>query len=95
MTLFQDRGRNFIRSCKENNDGYDNTLVLPVKDTRGIRVSFAMASPISAPPHTQVKIAPGSPFLSKTSAMSRVVAMLIKGVDGAPFLIRIYGHFSI
>lgn len=62
------------------------TLVLPVNETSGIRASFAMALPISAPPQTQVKMPPGSLFLSNTSAMILVVAKVTKGVVGAPFL---------
>lgn len=60
--------------------------MLPVKETNGILVSLAMASPISGPPQTQVKIPPGSPFLSRTSAISFVVAIETRDVVGAPFL---------
>lgn len=63
-----------------------NTLELPVKDTKGMRVSLAIASPISAPPHMAVKMAPGKLFFSKTSATSLVIAIVISGVVGAPFL---------
>lgn len=63
-----------------------STLELPVKDTKGMRVSFAIASPISAPPHMAVKMAPGKLFFSKTSATSLVIAIVINGVVGAPFL---------
>lgn len=63
------------------------TLVLPVNETRGIRSSFAMALPISAPPQTHVKMAPGSLFFSSTSAMIFVVANVTSVVVGAPFLI--------
>jgi len=62
------------------------TLVLPVNETRGIRSSFAMALPISAPPHTHVKMAPGRLFFSSTSAMIFVVANVTSVVVGAPFL---------
>jgi len=48
-----------------------------------------MALPISAPPQTQVKMPPGSLFLSNTSAMTLVVARVTKGVVGAPFLHKI------
>ena len=51
-----------------------------------MRLSFAIASPISAPPQNDVKIAPGKLFFSKTPATSFVIAMVIKGVVGAPFL---------
>lgn len=51
-----------------------------------MRLSLAIASPISAPPQNEVKIAPGKLFFSKTPATSFVIAMVTKGVVGAPFL---------
>lgn len=66
--------------CKQD------TFELPVNETRGIRVSFDMASPISAPPQKEVNIPPGKLFFSRTSATSFVTAMVISGVVGAPFL---------
>lgn len=63
-----------------------STLELPVNDTKGMRLSLAIASPISAPPHMAVKMAPGKLFFSKTSATSLVIAIVINGVVGAPFL---------
>ena len=53
-----------------------------------MRVSSAIIRPISAPPHTQEKMPPGSPFFSNTPAMILVVAMETRGVVGAPFLQR-------
>lgn len=38
------------------------TLVLPVNDTRGSRVSLAIAEPMSAPPQTREQMAPGRLF---------------------------------
>lgn len=63
-----------------------STLELPVNDTRGIRVSWAIASPISAPPQNEVKIAPGKLFFSKTWETILVIAIVTNGVVGAPFL---------
>lgn len=63
-----------------------STLELPVNETRGMRVSFAIASPISAPPQKEVKMAPGKLFFFRTSDTSFVIAIVIKGVVGAPFL---------
>lgn len=63
-----------------------NTFELPVNETRGMRVSFAIARPISAPPQKEVNIAPGNLFLSRTSAISFVTAIVTNGVVGAPFL---------
>jgi hypothetical protein len=57
-----------------------------VKETREMRVSLAIAWPISAPPQKDVKIAGGKLFFSNTPATSLVIAMVIKGVVGAPFL---------
>lgn len=57
-----------------------------MKETRGIRVSFAIASPISAPPQKAVKIEPGKLFFSNTLATILVIAMVTNGVVGAPFL---------
>lgn len=61
------------------------TLELPVNETRGIRVSLAIASPISAPPQNEVKIEPGKLFFSRILATNFVIAMVINGVVGAPF----------
>merc|ERR1712071_329353 len=66
------------------------TLVLPVKETKGIRTSFAMAIPTSAPPLTRLHMAPGKLFCSRTSAIILVVATLHRGVEGAPFQIRVF-----
>lgn len=63
-----------------------NTFELPVNETRGMRLSFAIAWPISAPPQKEVKIAPGKLFFSRTPATIFVIAIVIKGVVGAPFL---------
>lgn len=62
------------------------TLELPVNETRGIRVSQAIAWPISAPPQNDVKIAPGKLFFSRTPATISVIAIVTNGVVGAPFL---------
>lgn len=70
---------------KHKKDGHF-TLELPVNETKGIRLSFAIACPISAPPQKDVKIAPGKLFFSRTPATNFVIAMVIKGVVGAPFL---------
>lgn len=51
-----------------------------------MRLSFAIACPISVPPQKAVKIAPGKLFFANTPAISLVIAMVIKGVVGAPFL---------
>jgi hypothetical protein len=63
-----------------------NTLVLPVNETKGILVSTAIAWPISVPPQKAVKIAPGKLFFSNTLATILVIAIVISGVVGAPFL---------
>lgn len=63
-----------------------STLELPVNETRDIRASRAIAWPISAPPQNEVNIAPGKLFFSKTPATSSVIAIVINGVVGAPFL---------
>lgn len=57
-----------------------------MKETKGMCLSFAIAWPISAPPQNEVKIAAGKLFFSRTSATSLVVAIVIRGVVGAPFL---------
>ena len=61
------------------------TAVDPVKDTRGILLSCAMAFPISAPPQHNVDTAVGKLFFSKTDATIFVTATDTKGVVGAPF----------
>ena len=61
-------------------------MELPVNETKGIRVSRAIAWPISAPPQNDVNIAPGKLFLSKTPATISLIAIVINGVVGAPFL---------
>jgi hypothetical protein len=61
-----------------------NTLVLPVNETKV--VSRAIAWPISVPPQKAVKIAPGKLFFSNTLATILVMAIVISGVVGAPFL---------
>jgi hypothetical protein len=63
-----------------------NTLVLPVNETKGILVSREIAWPISVPPQKAVKIAPGKLFFSNTLATILVMAIVISGVVGAPFL---------
>lgn len=63
-----------------------NTFVLPVNETKGILVSRAIAWPISAPPQKAVKIALGKLFFSNTLATILVIAIVINGVVGAPFL---------
>lgn len=63
-----------------------STFVLPVNETKGMRTSFDMAWPTSAPPQNAVKIAPGKLFFSKTPAISFVIAIVANGVVGAPFL---------
>lgn len=63
-----------------------STLELPVNETRGIRVSFAIAWPIAVPPQNEVKIPPGRLFFSRTPATTFVIAIVTKGVVGAPFL---------
>ena len=65
-------------------------LVLPVKETRGTRVSFAMVAPTSAPPQTRLHIPPGKLFCSRTWAMILVVAILHRGVVGADFQIKVF-----
>lgn len=62
------------------------TFELPVNETSAMRVSFAIASPIAAPPQKEVNIARGKLFFSKTSATSFVTAIVTNGVVGAPFL---------
>lgn len=62
------------------------TFVLPVNDTRGILVSLEIASPMLDPPQNAVKIAAGRSFFSRTSATNFVIAIVINGVVGAPFL---------
>jgi hypothetical protein len=62
------------------------TLVLPVNETKGILMSRAIAWPISVPPQKDVKIAPGKLFFSNTLATIFVIAIVISGVVGAPFL---------
>jgi hypothetical protein len=62
------------------------TFELPVNETNGMRVSFDIASPISAPPQKDVNIAPGNLFFSRTSDISFVTEIVINGVVGAPFL---------
>lgn len=57
-----------------------------MNETRTIRLSLAIARPISAPPQKDVKIAPGKLFFSRTPATSSVIATVINGVVGAPFL---------
>ena len=49
-------------------------------------LSLAMVSPISAPPHTLVQTAAGMLFSSRTLAMIFDMAILERGVLGAPFL---------
>lgn len=63
-----------------------STFELPVKETSWMRLSLAIAWPMSAPPQKAVNIAPGKLFLSKTSPTIFVIAIVIKGVVGAPFL---------
>jgi len=65
------------------------TFVLPVKETREIFSSSAIACPISAPPVTILQIAPGKLFLSKTRSRIFVNAILKSGVEGAPFQILV------
>ena len=62
------------------------TFVLPVKDSRLILLSFAMASPISTPPHTVVQTAGGRLLAARTCWTMREMAMEVRGVEGAPFL---------
>jgi hypothetical protein len=57
-----------------------------VNETKGILVSRAIAWPISAPPQNAVKIALGKLFFSNTLATILVIAIVINGVVGAPFL---------
>lgn len=64
----------------------ETTFELPVNETSGMRLSFDIACPISAPPQKEVNIAPGNLFLSRTSDISFVIAIVINGVVGAPFL---------
>ena len=66
--------------------GFEQTFVLPVNETKEILASLEMASPISAPPQTVVKMAPGRLFFSNTSTIIFVVAIVTKDVVGAPFL---------
>lgn len=60
--------------------------MLPVNETKGILVSREIAWPMSAPPQNAVKIEPGKLFLSNTLATILVIAIVINGVVGAPFL---------
>jgi len=62
------------------------TGVLPVKETKGRRVSLARASPMSAPPVTREQTAGEILLLSNTSCMILITAMLVKLVEGDPFL---------
>jgi hypothetical protein len=61
------------------------TLVLPVKDKRGTLLSLAIASPISAPPHTVVQTAGETELAASTSWTTLVTAIEVRGVEGAPF----------
>ena len=59
--------------------------VLPVNEMSGKLGSSAMAWPTSAPAQTKLQMAPGSWLRSSTWATIFDVAMLHRGVDGAPF----------
>ena len=45
-----------------------------------------MHYPTSAPPQIATEMAPGRLFFSSTDATMRDVAIVVSGVDGAPFL---------
>ena len=63
------------------------TAVLPVKETSFSLWSAAMACPTSVPAWQRLEMAPGRPFLSRTSATTLVMATEVRGVVGAPFQI--------
>lgn len=60
--------------------------MLPVNETKGTLSSAAIAWPTSAPPQNAVKMALGKLFFSSTPATILVMAIVISGVVGAPFL---------
>ena len=67
-------------------DGRRHTLVLPVKESRSILLSSAIALPISAPPETVLQIAPGKLLADNTSATIFVIARQTRGAVGGVFL---------
>ena len=62
-------------------------MVLPVKDNILILLSLAIASPISAPPHTVLHTAPGKLLSDRTLFITLVTAIHERDVLGAAFLV--------
>jgi hypothetical protein len=65
------------------------TAVLPVKESKLILSSAAIACPTSAPPVTKAQMEPGRLFSLRTRSKILVTATLVKFVVGAPFLMGI------
>jgi len=62
------------------------TFVEPVNETSGILLSSLIDFPISVPPQIKDDKPPGKEFRVNTRSTIFVVAILVKGVVGAPFL---------
>lgn len=62
--------------------------MLPVNDSRLTLLSLAMASPTSAPPHTVVQMAGGRLLATRTLSTIFDIAIEVRGVVGAPFLME-------